>query len=97
MKQVDFKKLESDLAANDKQAIKQTLVEFFSSELTPEERGAILVNFTLVYARMKNQIQEQYLEMLNEALEDLKTVNELERAAGEEVDLEAVRKKINEA
>ncbi|PIS07649.1 hypothetical protein COT78_03045 [Candidatus Berkelbacteria bacterium CG10_big_fil_rev_8_21_14_0_10_43_13] len=94
MKQIDFDKLEQDIVAGNKDAASDMLVSFFDSDLTPQERGEIMLNFAMIYARVKTKINQAYLESLEATLSDLKLVDQLEREGNEKVDLDDIRKRI---
>lgn len=97
MKQVNFDQLEKDIVAGNKDAVADTLVSFFDSELTSQERGEIILNFAMIYAQVKTALNKEYLEALEATLSDLKLVDRLEREGGEKVNLDDIRKRIQDS
>ncbi len=97
MKQVNFDQLEKDIVAGNKDAVADTIVGFFDSELTSQERGEIMLNFAMIYAQVKTELNKEYLEALEATLADLKLVDQLEREGKEKVDLDDIRKRILDA
>lgn len=97
MKDVDFEKLEADIVSGNNDAVAETIAGFYESDLTPAERGEIMLNYAMISARVKTKINQNYLAILNGIIADLKLVDQLEREAGEKIDLDDIRKRIQDA
>lgn len=97
MKDINFEQLEKDLTDGNKDAAATTLTGFFESDLTREERGQILLNFAMIYAKVKTKLNADRLEYLQGILSDLKLVDQLEREGKEGADLDEIRKRIQDS
>lgn len=63
-------------------------------ELTEEEKGAVLVNFTSLYMKVLSDINANYEEELDAIIAALKDLDAKESLLNDKIDLAAVRSKI---
>lgn len=90
----DVKNLERLLENGKWDEAKEALDTLLKNDLTDSEKGALLVNFGLVYTEVMGRISQRYLEALEEAEAVLKELNTKEKKAVEDIELARVENKI---
>jgi hypothetical protein len=95
-KEFDYTKLTAALEENRMDEAKTIIDDFFNTELTPEDRGAILVNLALIQARIQKQLNDEYLPLLQATISGLKEIDSIEKENEKEIDIDAIRKQIRE-
>jgi hypothetical protein len=96
MADIDTQKLEKLMEEQKWDEARQMLEDFFASEMTPEEKGAIYTNMAMVYMKVMNRINEQYEQALDDALMVLKDINNTEREVLDAININKIRKQIQE-
>ncbi len=95
MQKFDEKKLKILLEEKKFDEAKNFLEDYFKNlELTDEEKGAIYVNYASVYMQVMNDLNRQYSENLDEALNVLKKIDAKESEVNDKIDLAKVRSEI---
>lgn len=90
----DVKNIETLLEGGKWDEAKGALDTLLAADLTASEKGALLVNFGLIYTEVMGRINRRYLEALEEAETVLKELNTKEKEAVEDIELARVENKI---
>ena len=93
---IDTEKLEKLMEEEKWDEARQMLEDFFASEMTPEEKGAIYTNMAMVYMKVMNRINEQYEKALDDAIDVLKEINKTESEVLDNNNIHNIRKQIQE-
>jgi hypothetical protein len=93
---IDTEKLEKLMEEEKWDEARQMLEDFFASEMTPEEKGAIYTNMAMVYMKVMNRINEQYEKALDDAIDVLKEINKTESEVLDNINIHNIRKQIQE-
>jgi hypothetical protein len=96
MSNIDNEKLEKLMEEQKWDEARQMLEDFFASEMTAEEKGAVYVNMAAIYMKVMNKINEQYESALDDALMVLKDINNTEREVLDAININKIRKQIQE-
>lgn len=90
----DVKNLEQLLENGKWDEAKEALDDLLKADLTDQEKGALLVNFGLIYTEVMGRINQRYLEALEEAEAVLKELNTKEKETVEGIELARVENTI---
>lgn len=91
MQAFDTQRFTQLLAAGKRDEAKQMLKTVLSAELTPAEQGAAYHALAQLYLRVQQGLSEQYLEILQELLPKLETIDQLKGQAQDQGKLADVR------
>lgn len=75
----------------------EVMREALAADLTPEERGAALVNFSRLYVQLNNAASERFLGVMDETLDTLKSMDRTMNKVEEEMTLATAKKKVKNA
>lgn len=81
----DHNQLEQLLAEGKLSEAKALLEAYFSAQATPEEEGEAYVNLAAIYLKIQNDLDEKYLEVLDEAVEQLTNLSDGRKRISEKV------------
>ena len=79
---------------NDHASIKADIDNYFSKDLSPEDRGAAYTQFASMYMRVQNGINRGYLNALTTAINLLKSVNAKENEGRDAIDTAEIKSRI---
>lgn len=93
---IDISQLEKLLSEKKYEEAGQLMKLAIGEKMTDLERGDAMVGIISMYIEISNQIDERYLEALEEAIISLKKINKAENEAKDIIKINELKKKIDE-
>ena len=92
---ISIEQLETALASNDVATAEQILLDYFGKEpLTQKEQGQATVEFAMQYMQLVNQLNQDYLEALQDTVAVLLQNQKAQSKLIDSVDLKEARAKL---
>jgi hypothetical protein len=94
---MDVEKIKSLIESGQTEQAQKELVEFFKASVSESDRAAALVSLASLQMGQDNALNEQYLQILGNAMELLKQENTVGQQLLEKLETEDIRKKISQS
>lgn len=88
---IDIKNIEKLLEEKKYDEVRNIVNGVASSKLSDKETGAVLTGVASVYLEVSNAINERYKEVLKQAIEGMKKINNAENKSLEKIKLSEIR------
>lgn len=79
------------MAAGKKEEAKKMLAEFLDEQNDSKAEGAALLDYSMIYMAVMNELNEAYKAQLDEILAELKELDKSQKETGEKIKLASVR------